>query len=211
MEAADLCDGGLRAGTPPRGGNGSFAYLLICWRTGGRFRALLGAGPPDRPRLWAGDRGRSRRIWGSATGPVVDVLWVKGDAFLRKIHSYYGFWRALVAHLGLYLRVFVTAGLWSELGHDAVRADLCFHNLNNRQFVAYFGILGYGAGRSMTPRRGRNQARARSDERCKGARSERAVEDVEGPGTERAARAGRSNALAGGHRQANSARNLEAS
>jgi hypothetical protein len=42
MEAADLCDGGLRAGTPPRGGNGSFAYLLICWRTGGRFRALLG-------------------------------------------------------------------------------------------------------------------------------------------------------------------------
>jgi hypothetical protein len=63
---------------------------------------------------------------GLGKGPAVDILWMKGDAFLRKIHPYYGFWRALVAHLGLYLRLFVMAGLWSELGHDAIRATFVF-------------------------------------------------------------------------------------
>jgi hypothetical protein len=36
---------------------------------------------------------------------------MKGDAFPRKIHSHYGFCRALGAHLGLYLGFFVMAGL----------------------------------------------------------------------------------------------------
>jgi hypothetical protein len=72
---------------------------------------------------------------------------MKGDAFPRKIHSHYGFWRALGAHLGLYLRFFVMAGLGSGVGHDAIRATVVFNNLNNKQFVVYFRTRGYGAGK----------------------------------------------------------------
>jgi hypothetical protein len=43
--------------------------------------------------------------------------------------------------------VFVMAGLWSGVGHDAIRATVVFNNLNNKQVVVYFRILGYGAGK----------------------------------------------------------------
>jgi hypothetical protein len=42
--------------------------------------------------------------------------------------------------------VFVIAGLWSGVGHDAIRATR-FNNLNNGQFVVDFRIMGYGAGK----------------------------------------------------------------
>ena len=49
--------------------------------------------------------------------------------------------------------VFVMAGLWSGVGHDAIRATVVFNNLNSKQCVVYFRILVMVRGRSMTSRR----------------------------------------------------------
>jgi hypothetical protein len=104
----------------------------------------------------------------------------------------------------------VAAGLWSRVGHGAIRATVVFNNLNNEQFVVYFRIRGYGAGKvddvaaqaeSSPPGRAMLQKLAKR----------KAVQDVEGTGTERPLGAGRPNASAGRHRLAGSERNLEAS
>ena len=75
----------------------------------------------------------------------------------------------------------------------------------------YFRILGYGAGKVDDVAAQGGIKPARSDERCKGARSERRLRTLKGQEQSGPLGAGRPNAWAGRHRQAGSERNLEAS
>jgi hypothetical protein len=63
-----------------------------------------------------------------------------------------------------------------------------FNNLNNKQFIAYFMISGYGAGNVDDVRGGGGIKPARSAKRCKEARSERRFSTLKGQ--DRAGRSG---------------------
>ena len=52
--------------TPSRGGNGSFAYLPICWRA---VPGVLFPARHDRPRLWSGVDGGPLEFAGRQKGP----------------------------------------------------------------------------------------------------------------------------------------------
>ena len=74
----------------------------------------------------------------------------------------------------------------------------------------YFRILGYGAGKVDDAAQAESSPPG-SDERCKGARSERRLRTLKGQEQSGPLGAGRLNAWAGRHRQAGSENNLEAS
>jgi hypothetical protein len=120
-----------------------FAYLSICWPAGGPFRALSVLSLPD----WGPGGEAVLREFGVGKTARSRRFWVKGDAFLRKIHSHFGFG----AHRARIPASIFGFSSWPNCGPGSAMTlqepQLFFNNLNKEKLVVYFRIPGYGAGK----------------------------------------------------------------